>query len=66
MRKPTRETILLGAGASKEAGIPGSFGMTERLREELAAEPWSRAALKVCDSVIGGLFFQRADRKSVV
>lgn len=41
-RKPQgTRMVLLGAGASVEAGIPASFEMTERLVEEIEKSAWS-------------------------
>jgi len=36
--------VLLGAGASVEAGVPATFQMTQKLVEAIAQQPWSQAA----------------------
>jgi SIR2-like domain len=52
---PIQEIVLLGAGASIEAGIPSALGMTEAVVETLASEFGD-----ILTYVIGALQFQRA------
>lgn len=53
----TAELILLGAGASVEAGIPGSYDMTKEMLEKFSSDG-DRQFAKVLQFVIGGLLFQ--------
>ena len=58
--KPTmRETILLGAGASVEAGIPGAFDMTRKIVDIFRDSPDHTIHSRVLSFVIGGLLFKR-------
>ena len=49
------EMLLLGAGASVDAGVPASFDMSGRILEELANDRHRR----VVSLVLGGLMFQQ-------
>jgi hypothetical protein len=51
--------ILLGAGASIEAGIPGAYGMTEKIAELFRGSENNRVISRVLAFVIGGLLFKR-------
>jgi len=53
------EMLLLGAGASVEAGVPHSFAMTSRILEEFQKEDRHSQASQVLQFVIGGLLFQK-------
>jgi NAD-dependent SIR2 family protein deacetylase len=53
------EMILLGAGASVEAGIPTSDEMTRKIADMFHNSPEHRVGAKVLDFVIGGLLFKR-------
>jgi hypothetical protein len=59
-----KELFLLGAGASVEAGIPGSYKMTEKMVEIFSNLPYSRLS-KVIRFVIGGLIFQRSSKGEI-
>lgn len=54
-----REMILLGAGASVEAGIPGAFEMTRKIADIFRNSPHHRTGSRVLSFVIGGLLFKR-------
>jgi len=54
-----REMLLLGAGASVEAGIPGAYKMTERIADVFRTSPHHRVDSRVLAFVIGGLLFKR-------
>jgi len=56
------ELILLGAGASVEAGIPGSHQMTQAIVEKFHQNPVHRQYVRVANFVIGGLLFQEGIR----
>jgi hypothetical protein len=64
MRRPSRvvdDALLFGAGASKEAGLPDTYELTERILRSFDRGPANeRAALQL---VIGGLIFQRGIEK---
>lgn len=53
------EMLLLGAGASVEAGIPGAYKMTERIAEIFRDSPQHKVDSKVVAFVVGGLLFKR-------
>jgi hypothetical protein len=52
------EILLLGAGASKEAGVPDTYEMTGKIIEVFRARPFQRLA-DVVSFVTGGLLFQQ-------
>ena len=52
------EIILLGAGASKDAKLPDSFGMTQAIIEEFHKRSDYRQYLSIANYVLGGLFFE--------
>ena len=51
--------ILLGAGASVEAKVPGALAMTRSIAEHFRRDPYSQRHSRVLTFVIGGLLFQR-------
>ncbi len=53
-----REIILLGAGASVEAGIPDASGMTEKIAETFRESRELQDASRVLSFIIGGLLFK--------
>jgi hypothetical protein len=53
-----REMILLGAGASIEAGIPGTYDMTRKIID-IFRNNHNSIGVRVLDFVIGGLLFKR-------
>lgn len=54
------EMILLGAGASADAGIPTSTAMTQKIREHFERDKERADEFNVVAFVIGGLQFQQA------
>lgn len=52
-----REVILLGAGASKEAGLPTSYELTEKIIEKFQDKDYGEYA-RISNYIIGGLLFQ--------
>jgi hypothetical protein len=56
------EMLLLGAGASIEAGVPGAYAMTQRIIEAVEADPFHRRHAHLLRFVVGGLLFQRGVR----
>lgn len=52
------EIILLGAGASKDAKLPDSFGMTQAIIEEFHKRSDYRQYISIANYVLGGLFFE--------
>lgn len=52
------EILLLGAGASIEAGVPGAVAMTNTIVERIANDPYTREYARVLYFVLGGLLFQ--------
>lgn len=54
-----KEMILLGAGASVEAGVPGAFEMTRKLIELFGNNPMLSKHSKVLRFAVGGLLFQQ-------
>ena len=57
-----KEMILLGAGASVEAGIPDSYDMTKRILEAFKTNPEFKLYARVVSFVAGGLLFQNGIR----
>ena len=53
------EMVLLGAGASVEAGIPDAYGMTKRIVDVFRGSAHDRVSSRVLAFVIGGLLFKR-------
>lgn len=53
-----KEMILLGAGASIEAGVPGAYKMTTKMLELFEKDRHSGKSTEVLRFVIGGLLFQ--------
>lgn len=53
-----REMILLGAGASVEAGVPDTYGMTSKIMELFRKDYLMQRYVAVISFVIGGLLFQ--------
>lgn len=51
--------ILLGAGASVEAGIPAAYEMTGKIAELFRQSPHYQTGSRVLAFVIGGLLFKR-------
>ena len=54
-----KEMLLLGAGASTEAGVPTAFGLTNAIAEEFRKQPYLRQHAKVVSFVLGGLLFNK-------
>jgi len=54
-----KEMVLLGAGASVEAGIPAAFDMTRRMVELFGADPSLRGYSRVLRFAVGGLLYQQ-------
>jgi SIR2-like domain len=54
-----KEMILLGAGASKEAGVPDSNGMTREISKRFHQEDHLKQLAHVISFIIGGLLFQK-------
>ncbi len=52
------EMLLLGAGASVEANVPGAYKMTEKIAERFRADPTRKRHAHVISFVIGGLLFE--------
>ncbi|CAN5439077.1 hypothetical protein BH20VER3_BH20VER3_06040 [soil metagenome] len=53
------EMLLLGAGASKEAGVPTAFGLTNAIANEFRANRGLRRHAQVVSFVLGGLLFNK-------
>jgi len=53
------EMLLLGAGASIEAGVPGAFGMTNKIVEHFRNSPLRKKHAAVVSFVAGGLLFKK-------
>ncbi len=53
------EMLLLGAGASVEAIVPDTYGMTRKIAEVFRKDPRLRRHAHVISFVIGGLLFQQ-------
>jgi NAD-dependent SIR2 family protein deacetylase len=56
------EMVLLGAGASVEAGVPGSFDMTKEIASRLRVRDVAGRHGHVISFAVGGLLFQRGIR----
>ncbi len=54
------EMLLLGAGASVDAGVPGAYDMTARILENLRKYPRFRKYAHALCYVIGGLLFEKS------
>ena len=52
------EMILLGAGASIEAGVPGAYDMTKEIAKRFRENPLLKKHAHVISFVIGGLLFE--------
>ena len=52
-----RHIILLGAGASMDAGIPAAYPMTNKMIQRLSEYSYSRREANVLTYVVGGLLF---------
>lgn len=57
-----KEMILLGAGASVEAGVPDTYGMTRKITELFRNDVEMKRYSPVISFVIGGLLFQQGVR----
>lgn len=57
-----KEMLLLGAGASKEAGVPMAYGLTERIATEFRENRRLKRYWNVVSFVLGGLLFNRGIR----
>jgi hypothetical protein len=53
------EMLLLGAGASKEADVPDTYGMTSKIADFFRQDPGLERHARVISFVIGGLLFQQ-------
>lgn len=56
------EMLLLGAGASVSADVPGAYDMTNRMLALFQRDPRFRVHSRVLSFVIGGLLFQMGKR----
>src|SRR5262245_14379685 len=54
-----REMVLLGAGASVEAGIPGAYDMTRQMVERFSQQYHLAEYSRVLRFAVGGLLFQQ-------
>ena len=52
------EEILLGAGASVEAGVPGAYAMTQAIADRFRSDHMHHKNAHVISFVIGGLLFE--------
>jgi hypothetical protein len=52
------EMLLLGAGASVEAEVPGAFAMTEKIVGSLRSNPRFEKQAHALSFVVGGLLFE--------
>lgn len=59
-----QDMVLLGAGASVEAGVPHAYAMTNRIIHDFEQDPYSRTSAHVAKFVVGGLLFQQGIRGS--
>ena len=57
-----RETVLLGAGASIEAGVPGAYEMSRQMVERFHEDPALQRYAPVLSFVASGLMFQQGVR----
>lgn len=57
-----REMVLLGAGASVKAGVPGSYDMTQEIARRFADYGGLQEESRLLKFVIGGLLFQKGVR----
>lgn len=57
-----KEMLLLGAGASVEAGIPDSYDMTKKISEHFRKDSTLHKQAHVISFVVGGLLFQQGVR----
>ena len=53
------EMLLLGAGASVEADVPGAFDMTGKIIEHFRSSPMFKEYSAVVSFVTGGLLFKK-------
>lgn len=53
--------LLLGAGASVEAGVPDAYKMTEAIAAGFRADPASGRHARVISFVISGLLFEAGE-----
>jgi len=56
------EMLLLGAGASVEANVPDTYGMTSKIADLFRKNPGRERHAHVVSFVIGGLLFQQGIR----
>ncbi len=54
-----KEMLLFGAGASKEAGVPTTYGLTSEIANEFRRQPDLARHARVVSFVLGGLLFNR-------
>ena len=54
-----KEMLLFGAGASKEAGVPTAYGLTNEIANEFRRQPQLARHARVVSFVLGGLLFNR-------
>lgn len=57
-----RDMVLLGAGASVEAGVPHAYAMTREILSIFRSDPRLRRQAHLLSFVIGGLMFQEGIR----
>lgn len=53
------EMLLFGAGASKEAGVPTAYGLTDEIAKEFRRQRHLQRHSRVVSFVLGGLLFNR-------
>ncbi len=54
-----RFMVLLGAGASAEAGVPMTLDMTTRIADRFRSDPAAELESRIISFVLGGLLFQK-------
>lgn len=54
-----KEMLLFGAGASKEAGVPTAYGLTNDIANEFRSQRYLERHSRVVSFVLGGLLFNR-------
>src|SRR4051794_30038485 len=52
------EMLLLGAGASVDAGVPSAYDMTKAIADQFRSDPLLKQHARVVSFVIGGLLFE--------
>jgi hypothetical protein len=57
-----KEMLLLGAGASVEAGVPDSYGMTQAISARFREDRALQTQAHIISFIVGGLLFQQGVR----